>query len=64
MTTASYASNIVGIYSRLGTYVTAVVFAIAVLASAIVIIRLIRRINIANALEVERRKSLRNIIAS
>lgn len=58
VTTASYASNIVGLYSRLGNYVTAVIFAIAVLASAIVIIRLIRRINIVNALELERRKKL------
>ena len=58
VTTASYASNIVGLYSRLGNYVTAVIFAIAVLASVIVIIRLIRRINIVNALELERRKKL------
>lgn len=58
MTNASYASNIVGLYSRLGNYVTAVIFAIAVLASVIVIIRLIRRINIVNALEMERRKKL------
>lgn len=53
-----YASSLAGLYSKLGVMVTAIIFLFTMIAAAVVIIRLKRRITIVKGNELERRKRL------